>query len=60
MVENVGFTVERMDVRGNRIFLEARRVVFDSSQTRSFLAHGDFAAQPRGQNPNDPASWIIF
>jgi tRNA (mo5U34)-methyltransferase len=61
MVEDIGFAVDRKDVRDARVFLDARRVVSDlSHETRYLLAHGSVVAQPRGENPNDPDSWIIF
>ncbi|MBF8253502.1 MAG: hypothetical protein HW373_197 [Deltaproteobacteria bacterium] len=61
MVEDVGFAVDRMKVGFTRVFLDAKRVVPSlSGQTRSFLAHGCVPAQPCGDNPNDPDSWIIF
>jgi tRNA (mo5U34)-methyltransferase len=60
MVEDVGFVVNRMDVRRNRVFIEATRSVFDLSATRSSLAHGKMAAQLRSQDPNEPSSWVIF
>ncbi len=60
MLEDVGFAVERMSVRGDRVFIDARRVVKNDAATRLGMAHETLPATPRGANPNDPQAWKIF
>jgi len=60
MLEDVGFGVERMSVRGDRVFIDARRRVHDRSETRLAMAYDSFQEVPRGEDPNDPQAWKIF
>lgn len=60
MVEDMGFKVTELNVTDSRVFIDARRADLEAKKSRSFLAHGDFPAQPRGQNPDDADAWVIF
>jgi tRNA (mo5U34)-methyltransferase len=64
MVEDVGFSVARIDVRpdvtGDRVFLAAERVVADPKATRLWLAHDRIPETPAGPNRDEPESWTIF
>jgi tRNA (mo5U34)-methyltransferase len=60
MLEDVGFSVERMNVRGERVFIDARRVVKNDSVTRLHMAHKTLRPTLRGSDPNDPQAWKIF
>ena len=60
MVEDVGFSVQRVDVRADRVFIDAERVVSDPAATRLWLAYDLFPAVPAGPNRDEPAAWTIF
>ncbi|MBC9250357.1 hypothetical protein A9179_08750 [Pseudomonas alcaligenes] len=60
MLEDVGFAVERISVRGERVFIDARRVVKNDAATRLPMAYKTVPATPRGAEPNDPQAWKIF
>lgn len=60
MVEDVGFSVQREDVRGDRVFMDAERAVTDRKATRLCLAHDRCQAVPAGPNRDDPEAWTIF
>jgi tRNA (mo5U34)-methyltransferase len=60
MVEDVGFSVQRIDVRADRVFLSAERAVADPKATRLWLAYDLVPATPAGVNRDEPASWTIF
>jgi len=60
MVEDLGFTVQRADVRGDRVLLDTERAVTDASATRLWLAYEVRAAVPAGPHPDEPDSWTIF
>lgn len=59
MLEDVGFAVERMNVRGDRVFIDARRVVRNDAATRLNMAYKTVPPTLRGSNPNDPQAWKI-
>jgi tRNA (mo5U34)-methyltransferase len=60
MVEDVGFSLQRVNVRGDRVFLDAERAVTDRNATRLWLAHDRRRAAPAGPNRDEPDSWTIF
>lgn len=60
MVEDIGFAVLRMNVRGDRVFIDAKRVVFDDAETRLGIAYGAFAPVLLGGSPDDPKARVIF
>jgi len=60
MVEDVGFALKGMDVRGDRVFIDALRNVRSSAQTRQGFAYGVLTHQPRADDADDPASWTLF
>jgi len=60
MVEDIGFAVRRMNVRKGRVFIDARRVVFDDAETRLNIAYGSLAPALLGGSPDDPKAWKIF
>ena len=60
MVEDVGFAVTRMRVRGDRVPTDAERNVKTSAETRQAFASGVMPRLPRGNDASDPASWILF
>jgi tRNA (mo5U34)-methyltransferase len=69
MVEDNGFAVARSNVRKDRVFLDAERVVFpkdatrgvfDDAETRLNIAFGLLAAIPVNGSPDDPNAWTIY
>jgi tRNA (mo5U34)-methyltransferase len=60
MVEDVGFSVQRVDVRGDRVFIDAARAVADRQATRLWLAHDLFPEVPARPDRDEPASWTIY
>ncbi|MBD9416104.1 methyltransferase domain-containing protein [Pseudomonas sp. PDM16] len=60
MLEDVGFSVERMNVRGERVFIDARRQLPNERGTRLNMAYKTAQATPRGEEPDDPQAWKIF
>ncbi len=60
MTEDNGFAVRRVNVRGDRVFIEAERVVEDERLTRMCFAYGILPHTPVGKNPDDAAAWTIF
>lgn len=59
MVEDVGFTVNRRELGADRMLLDAHCAV-EESATRSQLAVGAPTTIARGEDPDDPESWVIF
>ena len=59
MTEDVGFAVRRQRVHGDRVLIDADRVV-DPDATRRYLAHGLVPAVPRGPDADSPDAWTIF
>jgi tRNA (mo5U34)-methyltransferase len=60
MVEDAGFEVRRTNVRGDRVLIDAWRVVPARAATRVSMAYG---VQPRvnaGENLDDPEAWTMF
>lgn len=60
VVEDVGFAVKGMNVRGDRVFIDAARNILSSAETRQSIAYGVMKRLPRGDNADDPASWTLF
>ena len=60
MLEDVGFAVERMSVRGERVFIDARRCADNGGGTRLHTAYKKARPFLRGAEPNDPLAWKIF
>jgi tRNA (mo5U34)-methyltransferase len=60
MVEDVGFSVQRVDVRGDRVFIDAEREVTDRKATRLWLAYDLLQAVLVGPNRDEPEAWTIF
>jgi hypothetical protein len=56
----VGFSVQRVDVRGDRVFIDAEREVTDRKATRLWLAYDLLQAVPAGPNRDEPEAWTIF
>jgi tRNA (mo5U34)-methyltransferase len=60
MVEDIGFAVLRMNVRQERTFIDAKRVVFDDAETRLSIAYAPCTQIPLSGSPDDPKAWKIF
>jgi len=69
IVEDIGFVVQRSNVREDRVFIDAERVVlkkdatrfvFDNTETRLGIAYGSIEPVPVDGNPDDPKAWTIF
>lgn len=60
MVEDIGFTVHRKNVRGDRVLIDATRAVFDDSETRLNFAYGSIAPVQVSGSPDNPEAWKIF
>jgi hypothetical protein len=60
MVEDVGFSVQKVDVRFDRVFIDADREVTDRKATRLWLAYYLIQAVPAGPNRDEPEAWTIF
>jgi len=60
MVEDVGFAVQRLNVRHDRVFIDASRAVSSETDTRIPMAYGAVPVVPAGADRNDPAAWTIF
>lgn len=60
MVEDVGFSVRRLDVRSDRVFIDAARAVADPQATRLWLAYDLVPEVPAKPDRDDPASWTIY
>jgi tRNA (mo5U34)-methyltransferase len=60
MVEDIGFSVRRKNVKSDRVLIDARRIVFDDRKTRLSIAYGVLAPITPGDNPDDPKAWKIF
>jgi len=60
MVEDLAFAVHRMDVRSDRVLIDAERTSTDPKDTRLWLAYDLFPATPAGANRDDPGAWTIF
>ena len=60
MVEDVGFVVQRRNVRADRVLIDAKRSVLDDSATRLPIAYGVVPRVAVGDNPDDPAAWRII
>lgn len=59
MLEDLGFIVERLSVRGERVFIDARRLTH-AHGTRLEVAYQTAPTILRGDDPNDPLAWKIF
>lgn len=59
MTEDVGFSVSRVSVDGDRVFLNACRSS-EGEHTRLGLAYGCVPAVPAGDEKNLAESWVIF
>jgi len=60
MVEDIGFDVQRKNVSSDRVFIDARRIVFDNAQTRLNIAYDLLTPVILKENPDDPKAWKIF
>ena len=60
MVEDVGFSVQRVINWGDRVLIDAVRNVFNDTETRLTTAYGLIPAAPLTGDPNDPKSWQTF
>jgi tRNA (mo5U34)-methyltransferase len=60
MVEDVGFAVQRSDIRGDRVLLDAELTATDRDATRLWLAYGVRKAVPAGSARDEPGAWTIF
>jgi len=60
MVEDIGFKVNRITVNGERVFIDAERIVFDDNNTRLNLAYGSIKEVQVGTSPDNPDYWTIF
>jgi tRNA (mo5U34)-methyltransferase len=60
MVEDIGFAVDRSNVREDRAFIDATRVEFDDAETRLDIAFGSRELIPVKGSADDPQAWTIF
>jgi tRNA (mo5U34)-methyltransferase len=60
MAEDMGFEVQRKNVHGDRVLIDATRVVFDGKETRLNIAYGSVAPVRIDGSLNDPKTWKIF
>jgi tRNA (mo5U34)-methyltransferase len=60
MVEDLGFVVRRSNVRGDRVFMDARGGVMKREETRLHMAYGVRPHVSVGGNPDDPEAWTIL
>jgi tRNA (mo5U34)-methyltransferase len=60
MVEDIGFSVRRTNTKGDRVFIDSERAVFDNKRTRLDIAYGRITAIPVDKNLDDPEAWKIF
>lgn len=62
MLEDLGFAVERMimSTSGERVFIDARRILKSEAGTRLNMAYKTIPPTLRGTDPNDPQAWKIF
>jgi tRNA (mo5U34)-methyltransferase len=60
MVEDIGFAVQTSDVRGTRVFIDAKRGAFNDTETRLSIAYGSLPPVPVDGSPDDPKAWTIF
>jgi tRNA (mo5U34)-methyltransferase len=60
LVEDVGFAVRRTIVRGDRVLIEAGRVLFDDSATRRHIAYDVMLPIRVSGNPADPLAWQLL
>jgi len=60
MLEDVGFKVERIKVRGERVFIDARRVNWNDENTRLGMAYKTIKPTLRGNDPSTSHAWNIF
>jgi len=60
MVEDMGFAVQRLDVRSDRVFIDAMRVVFEGAETRLSIAYDTVVPVHLGGSLDDPKAWKIF
>lgn len=58
MVEDVGFAVDRLRVREQRVLLDAHRV--GGEERRQRLAYRCMDHHPPAGDPSEPSSWTIF
>ena len=60
MVEDIGFAVDRILVRQDRVLIDARRSVSEPHTARIERAYQLAPHLPVGKDVSDPASWKIF
>ena len=60
LVEDVGFVVQRSNVRDDRVFIDAKRSVFNDAETRLSIAYGSLAPVLLDGSPDDPNAWTVF
>ena len=60
MVEDIGFSVQRANVRHDRVLVDAVRSVADEQETRIPMAYGTIPALRAGADPDSPEAWTIF
>ena len=69
MVEDIGFAVQTSDVREDRVFIDAKRgvfeidatrTVFNDPETRLNIAYGSVPPVPVDGSPDDPKAWTVF
>ncbi len=60
MIEDIGFAVERVRVKGDRVLISSERSTSDQAPTRLKVAYGTVQTTPVNANPELPESWKIF
>lgn len=60
MAGDVGFTVARTRVHGDRVLIDARRAAGSPAAMRLRLAYGPGPHVPVGEDPEDPSAWTQF
>ncbi len=60
MVEDIGFSVLRMNVWEDRVLIDAKRIVFDDAETRLSIAYETSPPILLNGSPDDPKSWTIY
>lgn len=60
MIEDLGFTVHRSNVRSDRVFVDARHAGVKPAATRLKMAYGLRPHVRTGEDRDDPAAWTQF
>lgn len=60
MIQDVGFTVRRSSVRGDRVLIDARHGGVDPKATRLRIAYALGPHVPAAEDRDDPAGWTQF